>query len=129
MAPKDLEKLLRYKKKREARKRNAILEFDVTEKLQLVSKELRPIATELVAYMTENRLRAVLSKESQVTSLKEKPRIVGLFVKDAFEDYRKDHPDFEFTDNKDRKEVTSVLSGYASHITTTNFPKILAGEF
>lgn len=64
-----------------------------------IPEELMPLYEAFCAYVNQNRLDSVLSKEGKVTQ-KDFGKVAGLLVQDAKEDYVKDHGEIEKDDWK-----------------------------
>lgn len=80
-------------------------------------------------YVTENRLRNVLSKLEAITQ-RDFGKLAGLFNKDIIEEFQKDYGDtFEKLDKTDRKKVTKEMSKIAATLIRDNFVNIINGEF
>lgn len=75
----------RFAEKKRVKKRNAMLEHEVT-----YSAELTALLAEALAYVNENRLNNVLSKTGPVNMTKDFGRIMGLLSKDALTDFMKE---------------------------------------
>lgn len=80
------------------------------------------------AYVTENRLRNVLSHVGEVKQ-NEFGKVLGLMSKDTIEDFMKDNPDFEDMDKKERKHVTRYLNAKIGDLIRPNFRNIIDGNF
>jgi Rnl2 family RNA ligase len=93
------------------------------------SEEVLCLLDELLAMVTENRLRGVLSKMSDITDQKF-GEIVGNTGRDALNDFLKDYgARFDALDQKDRKYITKALNGEVSTMVRKNFVNIIDGEF
>lgn len=80
-------------------------------------------------YMTETRLKNVLSKIGEVTN-KDFGKIMGLFAQDIFDDYEKDegvHPKDQLGD--DWKRVSKLINNDAALLIRKNFLNIIDGNF
>jgi Rnl2 family RNA ligase len=76
----------RFAEKKSVKKRDPSLFVEPSYSEQL--KELLPVAE---AYVTENRLNNVVSKIGHVSIPKDMGKLIGLFSKDALEDFLKEH--------------------------------------
>jgi Rnl2 family RNA ligase len=76
----------RFAEKKSVKKRESALFVEPTYSEPL--KELLPIAEQ---YVTENRLNNVISKIGHVSIPKDMGKLIGLFSKDALEDFLKEH--------------------------------------
>ena len=83
---------------------------------------------EAYKYVTENRLRNVLSKIGQINE-KEFGKLLGLYSKDVVEDFAKDFPDYLTLELKERKKVTRFINGQCGNTIRPNFLNIVDGEF
>ncbi len=104
-----------------------------TRKTKAPQEPLSPEATEALSkvncYVTENRLRNVLSKIGEVTQ-KDFGKIMGLFSKDIIEDFLKEEQEFFNTLEKtDRKKVTKCVGQSAALLVRQNFLNIVDGVF
>jgi len=80
-------------------------------------------------FITENRLKNVLSKIGSVT-LKEFGKIMGAFSQDVLEDFKKEHlEEFEDLEKKDKKLLTKELNNSCSNLIRPNFQNIVDGNF
>ncbi len=81
----------------------------------------------LLTYLTENRLRNVLSKIGEVTQ-KDFGKILGLMMKDMLEDYYKDfeNPNLETSEDK---LVKKLVSQEISNLIRPNFRNMIDGMF
>ncbi len=84
-------------------------------------------------YVTENRLRNVISKEGEITQ-KGFGKLVGLFCKDVREEGFKEISDMEVSpipalDTASEKIFNKQLGGYCSTMIRENFVNILDGNF
>jgi Rnl2 family RNA ligase len=86
---------------------------------------------EAVKYVTENRLRNVLSHIGEVTN-KDFGKVMGLFIKDVMEEFSKecgeDFDDEKMTE-KEHKMFGKLIGGECQKILRQNFANIIDGEF
>lgn len=83
----------------------------------------------LIAHLTENRLRNVISKVGDVTN-KDFGKLMGLFTSDAIEDFDKDYPEeFNSLEDKEQKLIKKYFAGKASELIRKNFLNIIDGIF
>jgi len=61
-------------------------------------------------YCVKNRMYSVFSKEGNPKSMSEIGKYIGLFLKDAIDDYAKDVPEIMTMDKKDFRYVTNIKS-------------------
>ena len=84
---------------------------------------------ELFNLINENRLRNVLSKIGDVTQ-KDFPKIMGMLVKDAIEEFRKDHDEaFMELPTEERKKITKTINKDAGDVIRPNFLNIIDGVY
>jgi len=81
-----------------------------------------------VEYITDNRLRNVISKLGEVTT-KDFGKLLGLLSKDVFEDFEKDFPEYRNLESKDRKFVTRLVNNECGNLIRPNFANIIDGNF
>lgn len=93
-----------------------------------VPEHVQKYVVELEAYFTENRLRNVISKYGTVAQ-KDFGKLSGMFVKDALEEFMKDHTEFETLEKNERKMVTKQASNMSAELIRPNFLNILDGVF
>lgn len=87
------------------------------------SKEL------IKAFVTENRLKNVLSKGPRFTG-KEFGKLMGLFMKDLVADFRDHHGElFDSLSKKERKSVTNYGTELTKRLIMTHFAKIIEGTY
>ena len=86
---------------------------------------------ELLTFITENRLRNVLSHgEIEDITPKDFGRLLGLFCQDIFGDFSKDFGvDYEELPKKDRNIIKKLMHREAGNVIRPNFINILDGEF
>lgn len=99
-----------------------------------VEKEIDPrikeIAEIALAYVTENRLRNVLSKVGPVTEVKTAfGKIMKPFNLDVIEDFEKENPEFSKMEKADQKLVTKLINQEISLMIRGNLFNIVDGEF
>lgn len=97
----------------------------------ILSDEEKALLEEISQYVTENRLRNVLSHgEIETVTSKDFGKLLGLFAKDILDDYKKDYPGvLEEMDNKDRKRITKYLNKISAELIRANFVNIIDGVF
>ncbi len=94
-----------------------------------ISDEVLDIINELELYITENRLRNVISKIGAILP-KDFGKLNGLFAQDALEDFNKDNQEIiRSLSKEDKKVVTSRLNNKTATMIRMNLPEILDGEF
>ena len=119
--------ILKNKNEKFKEKEKKIRKPKVEEKM---SDELQELLTEGVQYITENRLRNVLSKETETWTDKKFGRLLGLFVQDALTDWTKDREDIITSlETKDRKMLTKALNQHTSQFIRKHFVNIVDGTF
>lgn len=102
------------------------------EHVERVQKEFSPQQQEyfdnLLEYFTEARLRGVISKIGTITE-KDFGKLMGMFVKDAVEDFVKDCPNFNLLETADRSMVTKAANKAAAEFIRPNFLNIMDATF
>ena len=84
---------------------------------------------ELRSLITENRLRNVLSHIGSITD-KEFGKLMGLFVQDALEEFRKDNDEaFNALDKDIRKRMTKLIGQLAADTIRPHFLNIIDNNF
>lgn len=79
------------------------------------SSALMDLCTETESYITENRLNNVISKIGEVSVPKDFGKIMGLFAKDAVDDFAKDfHVQYEALEKEERKVLNRHVNKLAS---------------
>lgn len=93
-----------------------------------VPEHIQELQLEGLTYITENRLRNVISKVGEV-SQKDFGKILGLFSKDVMEDFGKDEPKILELDNKEKKMITRLINNECGNLIRPNFLNIIDGNF
>lgn len=94
-----------------------------------LSEDAVQMQDEILAYVTENRLKNVLSKMEKITD-KDFGRIVGLMNRDVIEDFLKDNKEqFMSLVDRERKFLTKRMGLECTILIRNNFIDILDGEF
>lgn len=94
-----------------------------------LSDMVSEIAENLFLYITENRLRNVLSHLGSVTN-KDFGLVLGEFNKDIFKDYQAENDNLLNTlDKTDRKRVQKLVNGRSATLIRNNFLNIIDGVF
>jgi len=101
-------------------------------KIVPISSDLPPNVAALLPdafrYVTENRLRSVISKVGPKNS--SVARLTGLFVKDVITDYRKENPtQFDTLEGAAKKAFSAQITHRAQEMISTNFEAIISSEF
>lgn len=96
------------------------------EKIEL-SEEANTIYNNISQYITENKLRSILSKFGEVTD-KDFGKLLGTFVQDIIEDYNKDYEEIEI-DKKERKIINKLVNKEAGNLIRENFLNIIDNNF
>eukprot|EP01129_Flabellula_baltica_P010301 TRINITY_DN433_c1_g1_i1.p1 TRINITY_DN433_c1_g1~~TRINITY_DN433_c1_g1_i1.p1 ORF type:complete len:367 (+),score=76.92 TRINITY_DN433_c1_g1_i1:366-1466(+) len=79
-------------------------------------------------YITENRLRNVISKEGEIAdSKKAKADLTNLFKEDVMSDFVEDHPEFNELDQNITRHITIYLSKVAPQLIGKNWNNITSG--
>ena len=83
----------------------------------------------LFTYITENRLKNVLSKEGKIDN-KMSGYIMKRFTEDIMKDFVKDHQhDYDLLKKEERKVIQKRMSTEAANMLRENFLNILDGIF
>ena len=93
-----------------------------------VPEHVQKYIVALSAYITENRLRNVLSKYGTVAQ-KDFGKLSGLLIKDALAEFMLDNPEFPTLPKDDKKIVTKQAGRMGADLIRPNFANILDGEF
>lgn len=108
-----------YKPKREKKSKKQVVMSDDANKL----------LEEIKLYITENRLRNVLSKLGEVTS-KDFGKLLGLLSVDVMTDFKKDNEEkFNELPKDEQKTISKLNAIECSNLIRTNFVNIIDGEF
>lgn len=99
-----------------------------------IKAELEPHVKEFVeialSYVTENRLRNVLSKIGTITEMKKAfPLTMKPFTADIIEEFMKENESFLELEKSEKKEVTSAIAREAGNMIRANLGNIVDGEF
>lgn len=101
----------------------------VSKDLIKMSDEQKLLVAELSSYITENRLRNVISKLGEVTQ-KDFGKLQGLFTQDILEDYQKDADiSVPNLDRNEWKMINKEVGKIAAGLIRKNFRNIIDGEF
>lgn len=93
----------------------------------VLSDEVTAALEEASAYISENRLKNVLSKMGAVTQ-QDFGKITGMFTKDVIEDFIEDF-NINSLEKGDQKILTKQISRECGNLLRTNFVNILDGSF
>lgn len=94
-----------------------------------LSENAQKLLDEILTYVTENRLRNILSKMEKITD-KDFGKIIGNCQKDTMEDFLKDNKEeFIALDKKEQKAITKKSGAEWALLLRKNFLDILDGEF
>ncbi len=100
----------RFAEKKSVKRRNKLFDEPVP-----YSPELMALLPEVEAYITENRLDNVRSHIGHLSLPKEMGRLLGLFAKDAFDDFLKEHGGaYTALDKCEQKSLNRELNKMAS---------------
>jgi len=100
----------RFAEKKSVKKRNPQLFVEPS-----YSEALTAQLEAVEEYVTENRLNNVVSKIGQVSIPRETGKLIGLFNKDALEDYMKEHAgEYELLEKSEQKIVTKHLNSLSA---------------
>lgn len=92
------------------------------------SEEGKIIYNNILEYITENRLRNVLSKFDQITD-KDFGKLIKAFMEDIMEDYNKENEEEIEIDKKERKLISKMVTKEASNLVRKNFLNIIDNNF
>jgi Rnl2 family RNA ligase len=113
----------------------------MSEKSKKIGKPKKPVIElsekgshlrdELISLINENRLRNVLSHgEIEQVSQKDFGRLMGLFSKDAFDDFLKDNQEeWDTLEKKEQVAIKKEMNKTAGDVIRPNFVNIIDGEF
>jgi Rnl2 family RNA ligase len=94
-----------------------------------LSDENKAVVADAESYITENRLRNVISKIGSVTN-KDFGKLLGLFTQDVLKDFRKDKEDILSSIDKDRiKLIQNHIKTLCADMIRTNFSNIIDGLY
>lgn len=100
-----------------------------TPKIRKLSDEGNEMKDIFFSHLNENRLRNVYS-HGPVIRQKDFGKLMGLFVQDAFNDFRKEYNDrFEVLDLDEQKLIKKFAGKEAAEIIRPHFINIIDGEF
>jgi len=100
-----------------------------TKKAVLLTEQEQNIINDLQEYITENRLRNVISHVGQITH-KDYGKLLGLYSKDIWEEYYKDNQEeFDTIETDKQKLIRKMINGFASKVIKDNIVNIIDGEF
>lgn len=91
-------------------------------------KHVEEMAENILAYITENRLRNVISHVGTITP-KQFGMLLGAFCKDIFDDFSKDFVRFDEIETKERKAVMRIVNKEAGNLIRENIQNIFDGNF
>lgn len=102
----------RFAEKKSVKKRNKLFAEPVP-----YSDELKALVAEVDVYVTENRLTNVVSHIGEVHVPKDFGKIMGLFAKDVFEDFLKEHSgDYSALDKSEQKLLNKELNKLSTEL-------------
>lgn len=102
----------RFAEKKSVKKRNKLFAEPVP-----YSDQLKALVAEVEAYVTENRLYNVVSHIGEVHIPKDFGKIMGLFSKDVFEDFLKEHGgDYDGLEKSEQKLMNKELNKLATDL-------------
>lgn len=102
----------RFAEKKSVKKRNKLFAEPVP-----YSDELKALVAEVDVYVTENRLTNVVSHIGEVHVPKDFGKIMGLFAKDVFEDFLKEHGgDYSALDKSEQKLLNKELNKLSTEL-------------
>jgi len=78
--------------------------------LPALPENVANLRDQLLAHITENRLRNVISKLGNGIKLSDRGQLIGLLTRDALDDFMKDYgEEFNILSPADKKKVTGAL--------------------
>ena len=80
-----------------------------------VNSQISLLVDSACCYINQNRLQSVLSKESNISKIPTM-KLVGLLVKDAMNDFSKDHETYELLDRDIKRKINRQVNNYAANI-------------
>lgn len=113
---------------------------DFDERNKKRSKKVNPVydmselgielSKELETYISENRLRNVIS-HGEIDTITDKSfgKLLGLFAKDILNDFVVDYEDFELLDKKEKHLIKREMNKKAGNLIRPNFLNIIDGVF
>lgn len=102
----------RFAEKKSVKKRNKLFAEPVP-----YSDQLKALVAEVEVYVTENRLNNVVSHIGEVHIPKDFGKIMGLFSKDVFEDFLKEHGgDYASLEKSEQKLMNMELNKLATDL-------------
>ena len=89
------------------------------------------LLNELLTYLNENRLRDVLSHgDIENITNKDFGKLLGIFSKDAFDDFMKDYgEEFDKLEKKEKVTIKKTMNKEAGNVIRPNFVNIIDGVF
>jgi len=96
--------------------------------LVLLSTQLQFFLDNLLRYITENRLRNVISKIGEIKR-SDRSKLIGLFAKDIIKDFEEDYVEFKELPKEEQKKVLSRISRPATKMVEAKFEAILRNDF
>lgn len=101
----------------------------VPEEVVPLSEDAEFCLDTLFGYVSENRLKNLLSKIGPITN-KDFGKILGGLIKDTFEDFLKDHRErFESVDKVEQHKINKRVGNFCQELIRKNFISILDGNY
>jgi len=98
--------------------------------LPQLAENVARLRDNLLRYVTENRLRNVLSKIGNAIKMSDRGQLIGSFTRDALEDFTKDFGDeYSLLSPADKKKLTGALATVGAKLVNDNMTKIVKNEF
>lgn len=94
----------------------------------LLPENIKKIVNHLSQYVTDNKLRNVLSHFGCVTN-KDFGKILGEFNKDIFKDYFADNNDLDNLTKPNKKKIQKLVNHKSASLIKSNFIDIVDGEY
>jgi len=96
----------------------------------LLSAEGKNLCVQLLSYLTESRLKNVISHGAFEVTQKCFGRLTGAFSQDAFQDFLKDFEDvFNMLEKKEQSAIKKTMNNEAGNIIRPNFVNIIDGLY
>ena len=92
-----------------------------------VPEHIQKLQDEAESYITENRLRNVISKVGEIDQKKGFGMLLGLFCKDVTEDFSKDFPEYTELGATERKDISRLINKKCGDLIRSNFLNIVDG--
>lgn len=112
-----MNKNARFAEKKQMKKRNKLFKEPVP-----YSEELKALVAEVEAYVNANRLANVISHIGEVSFPKDTGKVLGMFCKDALEDFLKEHGgEYSGLDKCEQKSLNKEVNKLCSIVLTSEY--------